>query len=326
MIDGYKGQDVPNDVIRVRFHPSVINVDSEAFGWCKQLTEVILNDGLKEIGNLAFYSCTSLESVTIPSTVLEINQQAFLGCISLREVVVSDGLKKIGQFAFQNCRALQSITIPSTVVEIEKYAYMNCSSLRAVVLSESLQKIPNMAFSTCSSLTSITLPSTINEIGKFAFWDCSRLREVVVHNEGVQIGETSFGGCTSLQRIKFPSLLNRLNNIIEAGQRDIEAKMDDIAAVEWRDGELVVPTVSREMENQWGRMDTLVEVDKEKLDKVIRLIRHYEIKEATTLFELALWKAKISQVVLDYIEPANRDACRIEVPGPVKDTILQYLR
>jgi len=46
------------------------------------------------------------------------------------------------------------------------------------------------------------------------------------------------------------------------------------------------------------------------------------MKEATTLFELALWKTKIDQV--GDIDPYDRDACRVEVPGPVKDSILQY--
>ena len=59
------------------------------------------------------------------------------------------------------------------------------------------------------------------------------------------------------------------------------------------------------------------------LNRIIGRIRHYEIKEATTLFELALWKANIDQV--DDTNPANREACRIEVPGPVRVTILQYL-
>ena len=47
------------------------------------------------------------------------------------------------------------------------------------------------------------------------------------------------------------------------------------------------------------------------------------MKEATTLFELALWKAKIDRAT--GISTGNRVACRIEVPGPVKETILQYL-
>ena len=61
-----------------------------------------------------------------------------------------------------------------------------------------------------------------------------------------------------------------------------------------------------------------------RLGQISKSIVHYEMKEGLTLFELALWKAKIDQVD-DSSPAANRSACRIEVPGPVKATILQYL-
>ena len=141
-----------------------------------------------------------------------------------------------------------------------------------------------------------------------------------LHNDEVKIiGGNAFTNCTLLERFKFPILSTRLDDIIQAGQRDIETKIDDIPAVEWRAGELSIPTMRREIVRPW-RTETLVEVDKEKLDKIVRLIRHYEIKEATTLFELALWKAKINRS--NDINPANRTASRMEVPGPVKDAIL----
>ena len=63
---------------------------------------------------------------------------------------------------------------------------------------------------------------------------------------------------------------------------------------------------------------------KQRFGQIVKWIKHYEMKEATTLFELALWKAKIDQVEDDIYEH-GRDLCRVDVPGPVKDTILQYL-
>ena len=91
-----------------------------------------------------------------------------------------------------------------------------------------------------------------------------------------------------------------------------------------RDGGLSIPTVRRETGgNPYGGLQYSAEmIDKEKLAKVEGLITYYEIKEATS-FELALWKVRLGQV-----EDANgnRNAHRVEVPGPVKDTILQYLR
>ena len=265
-----------------------------------------------------------LQSITIPSTVMKIGSYAFNNCTHLREVVLNDGLKKIEDSIFQNCTALQSITLPSTVDEIGSNAFLVCTSLQDVVLNEGIEMIKEHAFGGCTSLRSITIPSTVNEIKQNSFKNCTNLREVVIHNDEIQIEETSFVGCTSLQRFKFSRLYTRLDSIIQAGQRDIEAKMDDIPTVEWRGGELIIPTVSREIEDQWGigRMETLVMVDEEKLDKVKGLIAYFEVREATTLFELAIWKAKIDQEEANM----NRNAHRIEVPGPVKDTIVQYLR
>ena len=246
-------------------------------------------------------------------------------CSSLREVLLNDGLKKIEDNIFQECIALQGIAIPCTVTEIGRYAFSCCRSLRDVVISNGLKKIGEYAFGDCTSLERIVIPSTLIEIEQYAFNDCSRLREVVIHNKEVQIDVKSFLGCTSLERFKFPSLSTRLDNIIQAGQRDIEDKMDDIHAVEWRGGELSIPAVRRGIQNRWGCMEQVRKIDKEKLDKIVRLIRYYEIREATTMFELALWKTRIGHAS-DIPNDNNRGAYRIEVPGPAKDTILQYLR
>jgi len=74
------GCSVPNDVISVRF-----------------------NEGLQKIEDEAFYDCTSLESITLPSSVTEIGDEAFSDCTNLSEVILNDGLQKIGIGAFHNC-------------------------------------------------------------------------------------------------------------------------------------------------------------------------------------------------------------------------------
>ena len=61
---------------------------------------------------------------------------------------------------------------------------------------------------------------------------------------------------------------------------------------------------------------------KRRIDQVVKLITYYEIKEATTQFELAMWKFNIDQAE----NPTERAAYRLEVPGPIKDTILQFLQ
>jgi len=329
-------------VTHVRFHPEVTKIEdynfkeygpsNNAFMFCASLREVVLNDGLTEIGRSAFQGCVSLQKITIPSTVTKIDADAFNDCVNLREVVLNEGLQKIGWQAFFNCQSLLNITLPSTVTEVgDAWTFTMCLRLKEVVLNDGLVEICPMAFNSCSSLERITIPSTVTKIGVDAFLGCDNLREVVLHETMKKVDWTF--GCRSLERFSFPSLSTRLDNIIQAGQRDIEAKMDDLPAVEWRGGELSILPIRQQKENLWGRMETVVGVDNEKLAKVEKLITYYEVKEATTLFELALWKARIDQAddaddkvnKYSYDHIINRDSCRVDVPGPVKDTILQFL-
>ena len=65
----YTGNDesIPDNVTHVRFvHPSVVEVQDKAFKDCKELREVVLNEGLKKIGKYAFSCCRLLESITLP--------------------------------------------------------------------------------------------------------------------------------------------------------------------------------------------------------------------------------------------------------------------
>ena len=365
------GQRVLRDVVSVRFHPSVIEVEKEAFSKCVKLKEVAFNKGLKKIGAGAFSDCTMLQSITIPTTVDEISECAFKDCSQLREVVFNDGLKKIAAMAFRNCPSLQrielpstltkigchafrfctnlrevdlheglmkicdmafascyalgSITLPYTLTEIAMFAFENCRNLREVRLREGLQKIGEVAFRNCSSLQSIILPTTLIEIGRHAFYNCIDLREVGLH-EKLQKIDGVFIYCSSLERFSFPSISTRLNNVIEVETEvnrtrqlnEIDAFRGDL--IERRDSELLVlgPVIRGARAMARGNWNTI----KASLDQIVIWIRYHEIKEATTLFELALWKARIVQVE----ENSNRDACRIDVPGPVKDAILQYLR
>jgi len=126
------GQCVPNDVVSVRFHPSVNKIDERAFKFHLKLKEVVFNEGLVEIGKCAFFGCESLTSITLPSTVTSIGDEAFCECFVLREAVLNEGLEEMGSFAFNQCRSLESITIPSKVVEIDKQSFGLCKKLNEI--------------------------------------------------------------------------------------------------------------------------------------------------------------------------------------------------
>ena len=326
---------------------SVTDIDKSALYHCRKLRELVLNEGLEKIGYNSFRRCGSLERISIPSSVNVIGYGAFQECDKLREIVFNHGLKRIGDSSFVNCHSLQSIslpssvneigqqafssckslwhvTIPSSVVKIGNYAFRSCNSLREVVLNEGLAEIKQHAFDGCISLESITIPSSVNEIEGVAFKSCINLREVVVCSEEVlpTIGHMAFDKCSVLERITFPDISTRLEAIIQAGQVDIQNKVQEYVNrgdIDWRRGDTIyAPFEVTIIRNSWCLV-------KQRLDQIVNWIKHYEMKEATTLFELALWKAKIDQVG-ETTAFDDRDAYRVDVPGPVKDTILQYLQ
>ena len=162
------------------------------------------------------------------------------------------------------------------------------------------------------------------EIGSWAFQGCSGLSEVVFSGGLPKIGSSTFNDCLALESIIFPNLSTRLEDIIQAGQMDAQNKVQfniNQSDIEWeREGTIYIPMeeVTR------GRDEWEWDIVKEHFRQIVNWIKYYEMKEATTVFELALWKAKIDQVE-DGIYESDRGLCRVDVPGPVKDTILQYL-
>jgi len=310
---------VPEDVVNVRLHSSVTTVTNNAFHLCKDLKKVLLNEGLVKIGSRAFEQCTSLESITLPSTVTDIGNYAFSGCRKLKNILVcSEGLEKIGMSSFAGCTSLQSITLPSTVTEIGPSAFSLCGNLKEVVLNEGLEKIEDGAFVRCKKLETIRLPSSLALIGNAVFKGCCRLREVVCMESLPNVEYNAFQGCSALERITFPNLSSRLEDIIQAGQVDIQNKIRiqqnmNRGDIEWRRGGTIYLPIEMD---RWHLV-------KQRLEEIVKWIKYYEMKEATTLFELALWKVKMNQVEDDVFR--TRDECRVDVPGPVKDTILQYL-
>ena len=294
----YTGREkVPKDVISVQIHPSITEIPSWTFEHCKKLKTISFNEGLVKIGEYAFQKCSSLSSICFPSTLIEIDCAAFYYCTNLREVVFNEGIKKIGTKSFEYCHSLESITLPSSITSIGNSAFCSCNSLRVTVLNERIQKLED-----------------------FAFFTCEMLREVVLLGEGVyHMGRYVFSPYP-LESFKLPCLSSRLESIIEeSNQRKIIMnKINAIREVERSNSELLIPARYYNRAN-W-------KVVREIIDKIISVLDYYEVKEATTTIELAFWKAGI-QCRAEEIKhnDIDRRGCCIDVPGPVKDTILQYL-
>ena len=150
------------------------------FGTYELVTDLVIPDSVKSIGNYAFGDCTSLTSVTIPNSVMSIGYYAFSNCTSLTSVTIGDSVTSIGVFAFGNCTSLTSVTIGDSVTSIGKYAFYDCDSLTSVTIPDSVTSIGNYAFSGCSHLTSVTIGNSVTSISAYAFEYCTSLTSVYI--------------------------------------------------------------------------------------------------------------------------------------------------
>ena len=103
---------VPEDTVEFEVPEGVAHIGAKAFWKCTQLKRVTLPSTLVSIGEGAFAGCTSLKRIRIPDNVLVIGKHAFHGCTALSDVRMSANLAGLGYHAFQDCISLKMIALP----------------------------------------------------------------------------------------------------------------------------------------------------------------------------------------------------------------------
>ncbi|MCR5802918.1 MAG: leucine-rich repeat protein [Clostridia bacterium] len=156
----------------------------------EDIKQVVIEDGVTNIGMSAFYYCTNLEKVTIPDSVTSIGENAFNHCESLKEIPVSENVTWIGPSAFCYCSGLTEVTIPNGITSIGVSTFSECTGLKNVTIPDSVTSIGSYAFYGCTGLKDITVPDSVTSIGKYAFRSCENLERIVFpDNKDLVVGE-----------------------------------------------------------------------------------------------------------------------------------------
>ena len=205
------------------------------------ITAVSIPASVKNIHNLAFKSCSQLQTVTFAegSALASIGDNAFAGCQKLSSLQLPEGVTEIGRAAFNGCRALREITIPTGVTEIEDFTFGVCASLREIHLPEGLTSIGASAFTGCAALTQIVLPDGVTALGAKAFNNCQALAKVLVPASVESIAEDAFNLCESVTLYGYADTAaetfaqaNEIAFVVVAESKEaLAGKIDEAAAI-----------------------------------------------------------------------------------------------
>lgn len=96
---------------------------------------LVIPEGVTNIGQATFANCDSLKSVTIPNSVKTISKHAFRDCDNITTIDIPtvndpEQYTTIGEAAFESCDKLTSVTIGERVSSIGNYAFYCCSILQ----------------------------------------------------------------------------------------------------------------------------------------------------------------------------------------------------
>ena len=195
------------DLKEVVIEEGVTEIGVDAFSVCTSLETVTLPESLQKIGEKAFSYCTSLKTINIPASVNVIGPKAFFFCKSLTSIDIPEGVTEISYATFGYAENLTAVNIPASVTRIGDFAFQNCG-FTSMDVPATVKELGEGAFSTCRSLENVTVPA--ETVSKKAFYFCDALKSVTLTNDVKTIGEEAFRQCTSLESIEIPSSVTEL--------------------------------------------------------------------------------------------------------------------
>ena len=172
-------------------------IDEKAF-LGSSLTELIIPEGVTEIGNSILQNSKRLTKLVIPGTVEKVGQWILQvttvdahGNVYFEKgtpdvtLILNEGIKEFAPAAFYGS-AIKEVTIPTSVTVIPEACFSN-SRLEKISLPNSITKIDRWAFEK-TNLTELIIPEGVKEIGNSILSNSKRLTKLEIPGTVEKVG------------------------------------------------------------------------------------------------------------------------------------------
>ena len=228
---------VPQALKRVEITDETVLYDN-AFYSCSSLESLSLPKSLTHVGGAVLSGCSSLRELVIPFVG---SQRGYSGCTwfgylfgassssynsgfvpkNLNRVVVTDELV-LGYAAFGGCSSLTHIRLDRHLEAIGSYAFQGCSALTSLELKEGVDSVGSFVFYGCSGLSDIPAVIPLQTIPPYAFYGFTGLRSVTIPTNVQEIGEYAFAYCSGLTNLAIGSVVKKIPSYAFANCSSLE--------------------------------------------------------------------------------------------------------
>lgn len=206
---------------------------SVSFERCYKLENIVLPEGIEEIGSAAFEG-TAIKSCVIPDTCKIIGRYAFAECTALERCVIPDSCKSIGSKAFQSCTALKEVVMPNGLTYLSMDVFEGCKALQwdapqngfyrindryfyrydgaecFMTIPEGTVLIADSALRRKQNLIAVYCPESMRYLNSSCLFECKSLTELRLNDGLLTIGEDAVSGCASLKELTIPASVTEI--------------------------------------------------------------------------------------------------------------------
>lgn len=205
----------------------------------ENLLSVTFNDNLKYVGTHAFYQASSIKSIELPEGVVSIGEGAFWLCTSLEKIVIPTTCTTANSIFYAQSEPIKFAEAPAYIftkmwtdnlvevsinsgTEIASETFKDCTKLTSVTISDTVTTIGANAFNGCTQISELIIPDSVTTIGSGALQNLSGMKNLVIGKGITSVEKGMLHGASSLENITIPFVgISAVINDVDKTESDI---------------------------------------------------------------------------------------------------------